>query len=116
MMTAGLAVLLQTNRQWMVSVTTLFLFLPLSLAPSVDWLRYISAFATLSMVYMIAIVTKNGITQLGSPDTTPPLSCAGGGEAECGNVPAVAVVSLRTTHMQSRRCAGAGLCSCRRCC
>ena len=88
-------------------------FCALSLAPSVDWLRYISAFATLSMVYMIAIVTKNGITQLGSAETTPPLSCAGGGAAECGNVPAVAVVSRRTTHrsastVTARRVLGLG--------
>ena len=35
-----------TNRQWMVSVTTVFVFWPMSLAPSVDFLRGVSAVAT----------------------------------------------------------------------
>ena len=80
------------NRQWLVATTTLFLFLPLSLAPSVDCLAGISAFATVAMVYMIAIVAKNGFIRFNQEGGTgvPPLACLGGGPEECGNVAAVA--------------------------
>lgn len=80
------------NRQWLVATTTLFLFLPLSLAPSVDCLAGISAFATVAMVYMIAIVAKNGFIRFNQEGGTgvPPLACLGGEPAECGNVAAVA--------------------------
>jgi len=80
------------NRQWLVATTTVFLFLPLSLAPSVDCLAGISAFATAAMVYMIAIVAKNGFIRFAQEDGTgvPPLACLGGTPAECGNVAAKA--------------------------
>ena len=80
------------NRQWLVATTTVFLFLPLSLAPSVDCLAGISAFATAAMVYMIAIVAKNGFIRFAQEDDTgvPPLACLGGTPAECGNVAAKA--------------------------
>ena len=80
------------NRQWLVAMTTIFLFLPLSLAPSVDCLAGVSAFATGAMVYMIAIVAKNGFTRFAQEDGAgvPPLACLGGEAEECGNVAAVA--------------------------
>ena len=85
------------NRQWLVATTTVFLFLPLSLAPSVDCLAGISAFATAAMVYMIAIVAKNGFIRFAQEDGTgvPPLACLGGTPAECGNVAAKAFELLK---------------------
>lgn len=80
------------NRQWLVAMTTLFLFLPLSLAPSVDCLAGVSAFATAAMVYMIAIVAKNAFARFAQEDGTgvPPLACLDGGPDDCGNLAAVA--------------------------
>ena len=79
------------NRQWLVAMTTVFLFLPLSLAPSVDCLAGVSAFATCAMVYMVAIVAKNGFIRFSQEDGTgvPPLACLGGVPEDCGNLAAV---------------------------
>lgn len=72
-----------TNRQWMVFVTTVFVFWPMSLAPSVDFLRGVSAVATGAMCYMIGVVVWEGVRRIRS-EQIPPLPCAGGDELECG--------------------------------